>query len=70
MVYICTNFLENILDSIEVIERTQFSYEKFQRGGGGGGGGGGGNSLKYISGFTVLILCTSSDSGSYLYTVS
>ena len=41
MVYICTNFLENILDSIEVIERTQFSYEKFQRGGGGGGGGGG-----------------------------
>ena len=69
MVYICTNFLENILDGIEVIEQTQFSYEKFQRGGGGGGGGGG-NSLKYISGVTVLILCTSSDSGSYLYTVS
>ena len=66
MVYICTNFLENILDGIEVIEQTQFSYEKFQRGGGGGGG----NSLKYISGVTVLILCTSSDSGSYLYTVS
>ena len=32
VVYICTNFLENILDGIKVIEKTHFSYEKFQRG--------------------------------------
>ena len=31
MVYICTNFHENILDGIKVIEQTRFSYEKFQR---------------------------------------
>ena len=30
--YICTKFNENILDFIKVIERTQFSKEKFQRG--------------------------------------
>ena len=31
MIYICPKFHENILDSIKVIERTGFSYEKFQR---------------------------------------
>ena len=31
LVYICTNFHENILDCIKVIERTRFSSEKFQR---------------------------------------
>ena len=32
MVYICTNFHENILQDIKVIEQKQFSMEKFQRG--------------------------------------
>ena len=32
LVYICTKFHENILDGIKVIEQTQFSKEKFQRG--------------------------------------
>ena len=32
VVYICTKFHENILDGIKVMERTQFSNEKFQRG--------------------------------------
>ena len=31
MVNISTKFHENILDGIKVIERTQFSIEKFQR---------------------------------------
>ena len=31
-VYICTNFHENILDGIKVIEWTRFSYDKLQRG--------------------------------------
>ena len=30
--YICTEFHENIPDGIKVIERTQFSTKKFQRG--------------------------------------
>ena len=30
--YICTKFHENILEGIKVIEQTQFSKEKFQRG--------------------------------------
>ena len=32
VVYICTNFHENIIDGYKVIERTRFSYDKFQRG--------------------------------------
>ena len=32
VVYICTKFHENTLDCIKVIERTRFSWEKFQRG--------------------------------------
>ena len=31
VVYICIKVHENILNSIRVIERTGFSYEKFQR---------------------------------------
>ena len=31
VVYICSNFHENILDGIKVIEWTRFSNEKFQR---------------------------------------
>ena len=31
MVHICTKFHENILDGIEVIERTPCSYQIFQR---------------------------------------
>ena len=32
VVYIWTKFHENILDVIKVAERTQFSWEKFQKG--------------------------------------
>ena len=32
MVYTCTKFHENILQGIKVVEQTQFSNEKFQRG--------------------------------------
>ena len=31
VIYICTNFHENILDGIKILERTQFSYEKIQK---------------------------------------
>ena len=61
MVYICTKFHENILKGIKVIERTIFSGKKFQR-----------DIIpkKNSGGVTVLILCTSSDSGLYLCKVS
>ena len=58
VVYISTKFHENILGGIKVIERTRFSSEKFH------------NSLKNVGGVTVLVLCTSSDDGLYLYQVS
>ena len=61
MVYICTKFRENILDGIKVIERTEFSYQKFQKGH---------NSVKNGGGVRILLLCTSSDDGLYLYKVS
>ena len=32
MFYIFTKFHENIINGIKIIERTRFSYEKFQRG--------------------------------------
>ena len=49
MVYICTKFHENILDSIKVIERKRFSYQKISKGH---------NSIKNVGGVTVLFLCT------------
>ena len=61
VVYISTKFHENILGGIKVIERTWFSSEKNQR------------VIipkKDVSGVTVLVLCTSSDNGLYLYQVS
>ena len=39
------------------IVQKQFSWEKFQRG------------IKNVGGVTVLVLCTSSDSGLYFYKV-
>ena len=60
LVYISTKFHENILDGIKVIERTRFPLEKFQNH----------NSLKSVGGVLVLVLCTSSDDGLYLYQVS
>ena len=56
-VYISTKFHENILGGIKVIEQTRF-FSK------------GHNSVKYVGGVTVLVLCTSSDDGLYLYQVS
>ena len=58
VVHICTKFNENILDSIKIIEWTQLSYEKFQRG------------IKNVGEVSILILCTLSDGGLYLYKVS
>ena len=49
MVYICTNFHENILDGIKVIELTWFSKKNSK----------GHNSVKNVGGVTAL-LCTSS----------
>ena len=46
MVHICTQFHENILDGIKVIERIQFSKENFQRG-----------IIQNVGGFTVLVFC-------------
>ena len=61
MVYICTKYHENILEGIKVIEQTQFSKEKNSKGQ---------NSVNNIGGVTVLVLCTPSDGGLYLYKVS
>ena len=62
MVYTSTTFHENILDGIKVIERLRFSHEKNNSKGR--------NSVKNVGGGTVLILCTSSDDGLYLYKLS
>ena len=59
--YICAKFHENILDGIEVKERTPFLYEKFQRAI---------ITQKNVGGVKVLFLCTSNDSGLYLYKLS
>ena len=61
VVYTCTKFHENILNGIKVIERTWFSWDKNSKGH---------NSVKNEGGLTVLVLCTSSDDGLYLYKVS
>ena len=61
VVYVSTQFHENILNGIKFIERTRFSYQKFQKGH---------NSIKYVGGVRVLVLCTSSDDGLYLYHIS
>ena len=58
--YISTNFHENLLNGIRVIERTKFQSEKFQ----------GPKFRKNIGGVSAFILSTSSDGGSYLYQVS
>ena len=59
VVYISTKFHENILDGVKVIERTRFLSEKFQRG-----------IIQNVDGVSVLVLCTLSDDGLYLYQVS
>ena len=61
VVYISTKFHENILHGIKVIERTRFPSEKISKGH---------NSVKNVGGVPVLVLCTSSDDGLYLYQVS
>ena len=50
---ICTKFHVNLLDGIKLIERTRFSFKK--------------NSKKHDSVINVGGVCTSSDSGFYLY---
>ena len=59
VVYISTKFHENILG--DRIERTRFYSEKFQRAI---------IPVKNVGGVTVLVLCTLSDDGLYLYQVS
>ena len=49
------------MHGIKVIERTRFPSEKISKGH---------NSVKIVDGMLVLVLCTSSDDGLYLYQVS
>ena len=60
MVYISTKFHENILGGIKVIQNHGF-HQKFSKGH---------NSVRNVGGVTVLLLCTLSDDGLYLYQVS
>ena len=60
MHYICAKFHEIILNSIKVIEQTQFLYGKFQRGI---------IPPKNVGGVTVVDLCTSSGHALYFYQV-
>ena len=57
VVYISTKFHENILDSIKVIFHYIF-IRKISKGH---------NAVKNVGGVPVLVLCTSSDDGLYLY---
>ena len=57
VLYISTKFHENILHGMKFIERTG----KISKGH---------NSVKNVGGVSVLVLCTSSDDGLYLYQVS
>ena len=60
VVYISTKFHENILGGIKVIERTDVHNENFK----------GQYFPKYVGGMPVLVVCTLSDDGLYLYQVS
>ena len=60
VVYIWTKFHENLLDGFKVIEWTRF-HGKISMGH---------NSIKGVGGVMVLVLCTSTDGGLYLYKVS
>ena len=55
-----TKFHDNLLDGIKVIERTLFSWENFKKA----------SFRENVGRVTVLVLCTSSDDGLYLYKVS
>ena len=52
MLFICTKFRENILRDIRGIEQTRFPIFNFSKGY---------NSVKYVGGVKILILCTSFD---------
>ena len=52
MAYICTQFHENILDGVKVMDWTRFSKEKNQKGH---------NSVTNVGRVLVFVLCTSSD---------
>ena len=60
MVYISTKFHENILGGIKVIERTDVHNKNFK----------GQYFRKNVGGMSVLVVCTLSDDGLYLYQVS
>ena len=61
LLYICTKFHENIHDSIQVIAQTRFSLGKIQMGH---------NFTKNVSGVTVLVFRTLSDTSLFFYPVS
>ena len=61
MLYICTQFHENISKGFRVTELTQFLIYKFSKGH---------HSLKNVGGVMVLVLCLLSDEALYLYKVS
>ena len=61
MLYVCTMFRKNILDSIKGIERTRFAKGKISKRH---------NFTKNVGGVAVLVLCTLSGDALYLYQVS
>ena len=61
MLYISTKFREIILNSIKVIERTQFPILKITKGN---------NSAKDVGGINIVNLCTSSGHALYLCQLS
>ena len=61
VIYICTKFHENILDGKKSYRADTVFIGKISKGH---------NSAKNVGGVMVFILCTSSDSGLYLYKVS
>ena len=61
MIYISTKFHENILDGIEKYRADTIFIRKISRGH---------NSIKNVGGMSVLVICTLSDDGLYLYQVS
>ena len=61
VVYISTKCHENILDGIKKYRADTIFIRKISKGH---------NSVKNVGGLSIIVLCTSSDDGFYLYSVS
>ena len=60
MLYICTKSHENVFDGLKLCSRYDFHKQNCK----------GARFYKIVGGVLVLVLCTSSDGGLYLYQVS